>query len=167
MHKTQMPLHSMSREVLRGILEHMPEKKRVQVLLTCKDFSKLLTERQTAAQVAFEGLAEELANGHNKDSKWSREKENHIVYSEMYYSTRGNRNIDFGVCLEDSGIVRIVVRANFRDATCRNHGGPSDVHEFYPWMRMACLHCKEDTKDIDDDTGVIFGALMRSSPFMH
>ena len=159
-HKTEMPLHTLSREVLRMILEHIPERKRVQVLLTCKDLAKLLAERRTTAHAAFDGLAAELANG---DYNWSLQEDNTIFCKERHNSLRGTRDIDYGVRLQDSGVVRIEVTINFRDATCRNHGGWTNVHELYPWMKMICKYGQEAERiENDSEMGVVFGALVRS-----
>ena len=146
-----MPLlHTLSREVLRMILEHIPERKRVQVLLTCKDLAKLLAERRVAAQAAFDGLAAELANEDKDD--WS---ESLIVYNEMHREERGTRYINYHVNLQDTGIVHIKISTFFRIDTCRDHIAWTEVNEFYPWFKMWA-------KRIDDELGVVEGALVRS-----
>jgi len=82
-----MPLHTLSAELLRMILQHAPERKRVQVLLTHKEASVLLKARKTAAQAAFAGLKAEL-EGVSKRIQ----SENRLEYREKERLPHGSRH---------------------------------------------------------------------------
>ena len=82
-----MQLHTLSAELLRMILQHAPERKRVQVLLTHKEASVLLKARKTAAQAAFAGLKAEL-EGVSKRIQ----SENRLEYREKERLPHGSRH---------------------------------------------------------------------------
>jgi len=147
-----MPLHTLSAELLRMILQHAPERKRVQVLLTHKGASVLLKARKTAAQAAFGGLKAELEGVCKKN--WCVEGENRIEYREKERLPHGSsRHSTYHVSLNANGIITIDASTVFFSATCERQGELKTTNDFHAWM------CSEARGTL----GFIDGALVRHS----
>ena len=142
-----MPLHTLSAELLRMILQHAPERKRVQVLLTHKEASVLLKARKTAAQAAFAGLKAEL-EGVSKRIQ----SENRLEYREKERLPHGSRHSTHHVSLNANGIITIDTSTVFISATCERQGELTTTKDFHAWM------CGEARGTL----GFIEGALVSS-----
>jgi len=143
-----MQLHMLSAELLRMILQHAPERKRVQVLLTHKEASVLLKARKTAAQAAFAGLKAEL-EGVSKRIQ----SENRLEYREKERLPHGSRHSTYHVSLNANGIITIDASTVFFSATCERQGELKTTNDFHAWM------CSEARGTL----GFIDGALVRHS----
>ena len=140
-----MQLHTLSAELLRMILQHAPERKRVQVLLTHKEASVLLKARKTAAQAAFGGLKAELEG--------CVQSENRLEYREKERLPHGSRHSTYHVSLDANGIITIDASTVFFSATCERQGELKTTNDFHAWM------CSEARGTL----GFIDGALVRHS----
>ena len=142
-----MPLHTLSAELLRMILQHAPERKRVQVLVTHKGASVLLKARKTAAQAAFGGLKAEL----ERLCKFVQ-NENRLEYREKERLPHGSRHSTHHVSLNANGIITIDTSTVFISATCERQGELTTTKDFHAWM------CGEARGTL----GFIEGALVSS-----
>ena len=143
-----MPLHTLSAELLRMILQHAPERKRVQVLVTHKGASVLLKARKTAAQAAFGGLKAEL----EMLCKSCVKGENRLEYREKERLPHGSRHSTYHVSLDANGIITIDTSTVFISATCERQGELTTTKDFHAWM------CGEARGTL----GFIEGALVSS-----
>ncbi len=159
----KIPLHTLSREILLTILVHAPEASRVKSLLTCKDLSILLTKRSAAARAAFDGFVAELKT--MKGVNWSFDAEaNKVIIKEKDINGTSVRTWDFYYILGPSSIIGIYTVTNFTSAG-KNCGGWQIDEEFHPWMRTKKTE-RDPTRRIknDEDLGLVYTALLRSSP---